>query len=88
MWISWYYLDPINKNLDQLPQHTKQVVKDDGYRQFSLYTNSLYSGTHRDITDIRITHIEHFYQAILLKSLGLSTDEIQQHIDLGITDDT
>ena len=91
MWISWHYLDPIMKDLDKLPEHTEIIGRASErvpYSDYSTSSRTLYSETYKDPYNINISTIEQFNQLLLLESLGIPEDEIQQHIDLGITDDT
>lgn len=89
MWISWHYLDPIMKDLDKLPKDTEIVGTANSripYQDYSTGTKTLYSEAYKDPYNIWIKTIEQFNQVLLLESLGVP--DVQQHIDLGSTDDT
>lgn len=91
MWISWHYLDPIMKDLGKLPEHTEIIgiaSERVPYSDYSTITKTLYSGSYKEPYSVSIKTIEQFNQVLLLASLGILEDEIQQQIDLGTTDDT
>ena len=91
MWISWHYLDPIMKDLDKLSKNISIVNKANShipYIDYSTNTQTLYAEPHKDSLNVNIKTIEQLNQVLLLDSLGITEYEIQQHIDLGITDGT
>lgn len=90
MWISWHYLDPIMEDLDKLPNGTRMLYKPDVQHPYADYSTkgSIYSNTTLNPYNIHIRTIKQFNKALLLVNLGMSHYEIQQHMNLGITDDT
>ncbi len=92
MWISWSTKSPIMDSLIKLP-HGVEICGSDSFEskafmQYSVSTNTLYDASYRDPYAVFIKTIEEFQKTVFLMKLGMTNKEIQQPIDLGITDGT
>lgn len=92
MWISWSTKSSIMDSIIKLP-HGLEICGSDlpeykAFMEYSVSTNTLYAAQYKDPYAVLITTYEEFQKAVFLMKLGMPNKEIQQHIDLGITDGT
>lgn len=88
MWISWSITDPI---MDQLHLIYSASSKEDYIQpivEYSTMSGEAWGAYERTKLRVDVTTHGQFQKAVLLAKLGMSVNEIQQHIDLGTTDDT